>query len=78
MAELAGNCPSFEIRMAASRLLLEEFRPGGGQGGMSEKEKFVLELRREIERHSNDDDGDLALEPTRDGVALADPKEQTR
>jgi hypothetical protein len=49
LAILARLAPDWDIRLAAAQFLFREFnsRPGGG---LSEKEEFVLKLRREVAR----------------------------
>jgi hypothetical protein len=49
MALLAAACPVVEVRKAAAEFLAKEFAPVRS-GGLNEKERFVIELRREIAR----------------------------
>jgi hypothetical protein len=49
MALLAAACPVLEVRKAAAEFLVKEFAPVRS-GGVSEKDRFVIELRREIAR----------------------------
>jgi hypothetical protein len=60
LAILARLAPDFDVRLAAAQFLFREFnsRPGG----LSEKEEFVLKLRREVARAAVEEDGNEAID----------------
>jgi hypothetical protein len=67
---LAKMAPDFDVRLAAAQFLFREFnsRPGGG---LTEKEEFVLKLRREVARAVIEADSDEAIDLTAETLGTA-------
>jgi len=70
LAILARLAPDWGVRLEAAQFLFREFnsRPGGG---LSEKEEFVLKLRREVARAVIEADSDEAIDLTAETLGTA-------